>query len=122
MLWLKTGYSHDYSTIKWKILKILSCFYSVKRLHKNIQKLITLHNVSLSSNKFYVNYGSLYNANREVFPKKWFEKTANIEFEGKEFPVPSEYGKTLEKIYGDYKKLPPYSKRFPKHSYFVNSK
>lgn len=118
LLWLKTGYSHDYSTTKWKILKVLSYFYSVKGLHHKLQKLMKMHNNS--SNSYCVNYGSLYDAKREIFPVEYFSSTVEMNFEGKKFPVPNEYGKVLENVYGDYKKLPSFSKRFPKHSYFVN--
>ena len=72
------------------------------------------------TNEFYVNYGSLYSADREVFDKSWFSKPVLMDFEEKRYPVPNEYGKTLETIYGNYSKLPGFSKRFPKHSYFVN--
>ncbi len=118
MLWLRTGYSHDYSTIKWKALKILSYFYSVKGLHKRIQTLMKLYNGA--ENGLYVNYGSLYNVEREVFNKKLFSSKILLNFEDSKFPVPKGYREVLETIYGDYNKLPPYSKRFPKHSYFVN--
>lgn len=118
LLWLRTGYSHDYSTLKWKIMKVLSYFYSVKCLHRRIQKLMTQNNNP--QNEYYVNYGSLYSVDREVFRKDFLSSKLDIKFEDCDFPAPHEYGKVLEIIYGDYKKLPSFSKRFPKHSYFVN--
>ncbi len=118
LLWLRTGYSHDYSSSKWKLLKIMSYFYSAKGIHSKIQKLLTKYNSTECD--YFVNYGSLYSVEREVLHKGFFKNSVEVEFNGLKFPVPQDYGKVLETVYGDYKKLPPFSKRFPKHSYFVN--
>lgn len=39
-----------------------------------------------------------------VFPKSMFERSASLPFCGKEFPVPYEYEKILEIVYGDFRK------------------
>ena len=118
MLWLKTGYSHDYSSVKWRTLKVLSLITSVSSLQKKIDKLMRKYN-SKDTGKL-VNYASLYNAEKEFFESKWFEKQEFVDFCGHKMPIPKDYEKVLETTYGDFRKLPPYSKRFPKHSYMVN--
>lgn len=117
MLWLKTGYSHDYSTFKWFVLKILSFFYTVKGLQIRIDKLMRKYNGSDSDEV--INYGSLYPAEKECFQKKLFSESDHVEFEGCKFPAPKGYKEVLKNTYNDFESLPPYSKRFPKHSFFV---
>ena len=41
---------------------------------------------------------------RIVFPKSLFERSTSLSFCGKEFPVPYEYEKFLEIVYGDFRK------------------
>ena len=50
-----------------------------------------------------------------AFPSGWFDEFAELEFEGISFPVIAEYDKYLEYLYGDYKALPPLSKRHISH-------
>ena len=44
---------------------------------------------------------------RDRFPKKWFEDTVSLTFEDTEFDAPVCYKEVLERLYGDYMKLPP---------------
>jgi len=118
MLWLKTGYSHDYSSYKRIVLKFLSLFFSVSKLAKKIDSLLRSYN-NYDSNEL-VNYGSLYNPRKECFSSKLFKAQKFVKFEEETFPIPVGYDEMLTKIYGDYKTLPPFSKRFPKHSFFVD--
>lgn len=120
MLWLKTGYSHDYSTLKWRLIKLLSFVTPLSVVRKRIQSLQRRFNAA--GGEYYVNYGSLYKAQKETWPKAWFEGTRTAAFEGHELPIPQNAEAILKAIYGDYMKLPPYSMRFPKHSYFVNTR
>ena len=46
-----------------------------------------------------------------IIPKKYFEPTAMLSFEGKEYFVPNNYDKVLSMQYGDYMTLPPVEKR-----------
>lgn len=54
---------------------------------------------------------------RGIFPKEWFEKTIDVEFEGKKFKAPGEYDKVLTHGYGDYMELPPEKERIAHHYY-----
>ena len=49
------------------------------------------------------------------FEKAWFSQTHTLKFEGYDFPVPGEYEKVLEKIYGNYMEMPPVEKRTGSH-------
>ena len=52
---------------------------------------------------------------REIFSSEVFRKSANCEFEGKEFPIPIGYDELLRTLYGDYMILPPEDQRHPGH-------
>ena len=43
---------------------------------------------------------------KNIFPREWFEKTADVPFEDGVFPVTVNYGELLTKLYGDYMTLP----------------
>lgn len=53
------------------------------------------------------------------YPKEWFEKTVEVEFEGHMFPAPYKYDEFLRDTYGDYMQLPPEEKRKPQHEYKI---
>lgn len=46
-----------------------------------------------------------------VFPKGWFDEPLMHTFEDRKYPIPAEWGKILEAIYGDYMTLPPEKER-----------
>ena len=117
-LWLKTGYSHDYSSVKYAFLKTISLFISTKFLHKSIDKLMRKYNGK--GGKKLVCYGSLYSTKKELFPKEAFEEIKLQNFEDSQFPIPQGFDEVLRIIYGEYEELPPFSKRFPKHSFLVD--
>ena len=54
---------------------------------------------------------------RGIFPKKWFDQTVDIEFEGAYFKAPKEFDKVLTHGYGNYMKLPSKKDRIPHHYY-----
>ena len=59
---------------------------------------------------------------KDIFPRKWFEKTILMEFDKYKFRVPKEYDKILRHEYGDYMKLPPEKDRVGHHFYKVYKK
>lgn len=54
---------------------------------------------------------------RTIFPKEWFDKMIDVEFEGCLFKAPKEYDKILSRGYGNYMELPPENKRIAHHYY-----
>ena len=52
-----------------------------------------------------------------IYDANWFGEPASLPFEGTAFYVPSDYKALLIKIFGDYMKLPPESKRYSEHLY-----
>lgn len=53
--------------------------------------------------------GSKYEKN--IFPREWFDETTRIRFEDGEFPVSAHCAELLERLYGDYMKLPAEEER-----------
>ena len=54
---------------------------------------------------------------KEVHLMSEFEKTVELEFEGRIFWGPCGYDSVLKRMYGDYMKLPPKEKQIAHHSY-----
>lgn len=57
-----------------------------------------------------------YDLKKLIYNKTFWDKTVWIPFENIQIPVPSEYKKMLEIMYGDYMKYPPKEKRGNWHS------
>lgn len=61
----------------------------------------------------------VWDADMVCFPKKYFEGTTSLQFEGIAVDVPKEYDKVLRISYGDYMKLPPEENQHPTHGYQI---
>lgn len=61
----------------------------------------------------------VWDADMVYFPKKYFEGTTSMQFEGLAVDVPKEYDKVLRISYGDYMKLPPEEEQHPTHGYQI---
>lgn len=55
---------------------------------------------------------------KEVFPKSIFNSYTNLDFDGYNFQVISQYDLYLTILYGDYMELPKMKNRIVKHSYY----
>lgn len=53
----------------------------------------------------------------EAFPKKLFEETVEVEFEGEKYNAPKNYDEYLTGLYGEWKKDPPPEKQKTHHTY-----
>lgn len=53
------------------------------------------------------------------YPKRCFEKTVRMEFEGHMMPMPAGYDEYLRMAFGDYMQLPPEEKRVCHHEYEI---
>lgn len=101
--------------LKGYIIKFLSYFISIKKIHKNLDKTFKLYNAK--ENKYIVNLASYYSYKRQTVPKKWYSKPRIVKFESLKVPIPKEAEKLLTSIYGDYMNLPPREKRIIKHHF-----
>lgn len=59
---------------------------------------------------------------KDIFPRKWFDKTIKMPFGKYEFNVPEYYDKVLRHEYGDYMQLPPEKDRIGHHYFKVYKK
>ena len=66
-------------------------------------------------------FGGAAGYDKNVYPRRCFEETIEIEFEKNLYPVPKEYDKLLKIIYGDYMRLPsPEEREIKKHAILVD--
>lgn len=115
MLLLKVKYIKANSKRR-KVYKILSYFYSFKKLHSKLRKLVTFYNGKAETG-YWVNFASSYPPKQETFPKDAFGEPKMVKFEGYLFPVPRNSDLILKTMYGNYMQLPPVGKRMAKHSF-----
>ena len=59
---------------------------------------------------------------KDIFPRKWFDETILVPFEGYEFRVSKYYDDVLSQEYGNYMELPPEKDRIGHHFYKVYRK
>lgn len=52
---------------------------------------------------------------KDIFPKAFFSKGVNLQFENQSFTCPTEYSAYLTHLYGNYMQLPPEDKRVSHH-------
>ena len=99
---------------KWFYKRILDIFDVVCGIIGaiNIEKIgfKMLVDTTMKSDSFLI-IGAPYNV---VFKKAWFGRIEK-EYSGRLLSVPSQYDEVLKTVYGDYMKLPPEDKRYPKN-------
>lgn len=61
--------------------------------------------------KYYINFGSNYNHIKQTIPKDKFNPLVRLEFEGNMYNAPKDCKYVLNRIYGDFMKLPPVEQR-----------
>ena len=89
------------------ILKIMSIFYTRKRIINKINKLIKKNNQKCDK---VIECNTPY-FNKCLFPSKHYEDVVEYKFENKKFYGTKYYDEYLSYLYGDYMKLPPVEKR-----------
>lgn len=52
-------------------------------------------------------FGAASRFEKNVFPRKWFETTVELQFGKEKYPVCADFDAMLSKIYGNYMELPP---------------
>ena len=113
----KYDFSHNRNIIKRFLnycLRIFSVFFSKKFLIKKIHHLMTKYNTH--NTNYIVNTSSSYSCEKVRMKKEVFNEYTRVQFESGLFMAMKDYDGYLKKLYGDYMKLPPKSKRTSKHS------
>lgn len=63
-----------------------------------------------------------YSRTKSVFKRELLSNCIPHFFEKDEYPIPKEYDKYLQQLYGDYMTPPPAEERLPRHTYTVTYK
>ncbi|MDO4622409.1 MAG: LicD family protein [Eubacteriales bacterium] len=67
-------------------------------------------------------FGASSKYRKSIYPRKWFEESTELSFEGRKFPVSSYYRELLTVLYGNYMEIPPESERGKKvHAEIVDT-
>ncbi len=90
------------------ILRFLTSLISAKNICISLDKLSKTYEFDNSEYVGCIQWG--YGPQERVHRVEWM-KPLYMSFEGKEFPVPSNYDEYLKGLYGDYMTLPPIEKR-----------
>ncbi len=69
------------------------------------------HRKGTASNMVHTFFGASSKYGKSIYPRKWFCQLASADFEGRSFPVPSQYHKFLTRLYGDYMVPTPENER-----------
>lgn len=64
---------------------------------------------------YLTNFASRFKWKKQMYPKEYFGEGVYLDFEGMKFRAPIEYKKILERLFGDYMKLPPKEKQTAHH-------
>lgn len=96
----------------WKIMAIISRMISHKYLCQRLDHAIRLYTESSKDIAAFTGYGK-----HRILNTADFEKTTELEFEGRNVPVPLGHKNYLFMIWGkDYMKFPPVEEQKPKHT------
>lgn len=90
-------------------------FDKILNTHKIMDKIDrTMRKYDFDTSEYVGNFMGAYKM-KEIFPKKYYEETAEYSFEGLLCPAPKNYDAVLSQIYGDYM-TPPEKSMQNKHS------
>lgn len=95
--------------LRYRFLKLVGSEYFFNKLDLFIKK------YSYDNSKYISNNSWCTYAARDLFEKSMFQKSMDIEFEGKPYPIPENYDVYLSSLYGEYMKLPPEEMRISHH-------
>lgn len=110
------------TTSKLRLLIKLPAFWLAKLLGKRwfMDKLFARAKTCDYENSDYVGMVVWESGGEKaVFPKAWFEKVKEVDFENHRFYIPEEFHAVLTKTYGNYMELPPEEDRIAHHFYKI---
>ena len=100
--------------LSWLIVKTLSTPFSTEWMRRKLERLMAQYNGKSTQRKgFWTNYWH----HPWIFPASAFDGIAELEFEGRMYPVIAGYDEYLRSEYGDYMKLPPKEKQVAQHNF-----
>lgn len=99
-----------------KVLKFISNFYSVKAIHKGLQKNFTCF--GKGEKEYMATFSSYHPLRCQICKSANYKETLWWDFEDTKMPVPAGYDEILTTIYGDYMTPPPEEKRVIKHHFY----
>ena len=94
-------------TLKSYILFLITRPFSISRLSRMRDKLASLQ----KNGDYIINLGSNYPYTKQTMKKNIYFQASTVSFEGNSYNAPCDYYKYLEKLFGNWKKLPDESKR-----------
>lgn len=109
---INTAFYLPNMSLKSKVATLISCIVYPSR-RRAIEKREELFRRVPPTKRLINNSGAW--REKEIIPAKWFEKTADLTFEGIKTVSSYEYDKWLTFVYGDYMTLPPESERVGHH-------
>lgn len=99
-----------------KILKFISFFYSVDRIHEGLRR--TLLPYDEPGKKYMATFLSYHPLKGQIVDAKNYGEVLEWDFEEYKMPIPIGYHEILTTIYGDYMTPPPEDKRILKHHFY----
>lgn len=100
------------------VMRALSVFYSVPRIHKCLQKEFTKYGPN--PQPYIATLASYHPLSCQTVPASVYDKAVDVPFEGHMLPVPCGYETLLTTIYGDYMTPPPEDQRVIKHHFYAD--
>lgn len=104
------------------IKKIVSILYSpikMSKINERQEKAMKQYNDSES--QFWCSMASHYSYEKQCMPKEYYGKPTLIEFEGREYYAPEQIIEYLERIFGDYMKIPSKESQQKQMDYFIDA-
>lgn len=101
--------------LKQRVIKMLSVLYTVKGIHKRLERTFNKYNGKPAS--YIAALASYHKLKCQTVPAQVYDKAVLVDFEGHKLPVPEQYDFLLRHIYGDYMTLPPQEERAIKHHF-----
>jgi lipopolysaccharide cholinephosphotransferase len=99
-----------------KLLKFVSNFYSVKAIHKGLQKNFTCF--GKGEKPYMATFSSYHPLRCQICKSENYKEMLWWDFEDVKMPVPVGYDEILTTIYGDYMTPPPEENRVIKHHFY----
>ena len=99
-----------------KILRTLSAPFSFHWLIRIINKKSKRY-INDNTCRFIVNSVIYAKGEREILEREWFNKTIELEFEGRSYLAPIGADQYMTRLFGDYMSLPPEDKRVSHHRF-----